>query len=72
MTSNSTAKPACISGAVAVKSIVLCEHCTFLKRCRAVCRCDHPYGLKQPKPEAGTFCSFGVDEETAKQADQQE
>ena len=41
--------------------VVLCERCMYLKKCRACCRCDYPNGLKEPKPEQGTFCCYGVE-----------
>lgn len=49
--------------------IILCTKCKHLKKCRVVYRCDHPCGLKQPNPDAGTFCSFGEEVENAEQTD---
>ena len=49
--------------------IVPCAECRYLKECRAVCRCNHPFGLKQPHPEAGTFCSFGAEKDDADTTD---
>ena len=39
---------------------VLCEECYYLRKCRACYRCAHPNGLKEPKPEQGTFCCYGI------------
>ena len=41
--------------------IVLCEKCKYLRRCRACCRCTHPNGLAEPRPDLGTFCSYGIE-----------
>lgn len=40
---------------------VPCEKCAHLRKCRACCRCNHPNGLKEPKPDQGTFCCYGVE-----------
>jgi hypothetical protein len=46
---------------IKLDSIVLCEKCRFLRQCRACYRCNHPNGLKEPKPAEGTFCCYGLE-----------
>lgn len=47
-----------------VTTVVTCDKCKYLRECRAVCRCSHPYGLKEPKPSIGTFCYYGEERES--------
>ena len=42
--------------------ITYCEKCKYLRKCRACCRCSHPNGLHEPRPDLGTFCSYGISE----------
>jgi hypothetical protein len=48
---------------------VPCSCCKYLRECRAVCRCSHPYGLKEPKPNLGTFCYYGEERENEDETD---
>ena len=42
-------------------TVVLCSTCRYLRQCRAVYKCTHPQGLKEPNPAINTFCSYGVE-----------
>jgi hypothetical protein len=43
--------------------VVPCDKCIYFKKCRAVFRCNHPWGLKSPSVDS--FCSYGKPKEVA-------
>lgn len=45
-------------------TVIRCEKCRFLKECRAVLKCEHPYGLKSPN--YSSYCSYGEQKEEVK------
>jgi hypothetical protein len=38
-----------------------CCKCKYLRECRVVLKCGHPYGLKQPTYDS--YCSYGEQKE---------
>ena len=40
-----------------VRLPVHCDRCSYLKKCRAVLKCEHCAGLKSPTLDS--FCSYG-------------
>lgn len=41
--------------------IVRCKSCRYLRECRAVLKCGHPNGLKQPTYD--DYCPYGKTKE---------
>jgi hypothetical protein len=44
-----------------ITTVVPCDECRYLKECRAVLKCEHPYGLKSPSYDS--YCSYGEQKE---------
>ena len=49
--------------------VVFCNNCQYIRKCHACYKCEHPRGLKEPNPNIGTYCFYGVDKENAGSTD---
>lgn len=52
-----------------VDIVIFCDSCQYLRECRSCFRCEHPHGLKEPNPNIGTYCFYGVEKENAESSD---